>query len=218
MLARRRGVVLVFLLSAIFSKTAQVSLFGTMFDLGTFWFIFAGFLLLLMSSIVFRDSRDAKIVLFGLILSSTLVLIFQSVHFIFPKILTLGVLVEKTDNLIGSWNALVFCWIFALMSLLIVEFSQPLKWKNSFFNYDRTFCCFLIAAVNFPFIWGILGVSYFDNFVYKISISATNRGEDHHKKQSFPVFSFVVIMISLLFLRLGFYRKCFARSLRFIKY
>ncbi|MEK7219519.1 MAG: hypothetical protein AAB687_02500 [Patescibacteria group bacterium] len=198
------GVVLVFLLSAIFSKTAQVSLFGTMFDLGTFWFIFAGFLLLLMSSIVFRDSRDAKIVLFGLILSSTLVLIFQSVHLFFPKILTLGVLVEKTDNLIGSWNAFgIFVGFFALMSLLIVEFFPTTKVEKFILQILTVLSVVLIAAVNFPFIWGILGVATLIIFVYKISISATNRGEDHHKKHHFPVFSFVVIMISLLFFTVG---------------
>src|SRR3989344_71488 len=53
------GMILAFFLSAIFSKVSQVSLFGTMFDIGTFWFMFAGFLLFLMSAVVFRDPKSA---------------------------------------------------------------------------------------------------------------------------------------------------------------
>lgn len=198
------GVVLVFLLSSIFSQTSQVSLFGTMFDLGTFWFIFAGFLLLLMSSIVFRDPRDAKIVMFGLILSSIFVLFFQSLHLFFPKVLTLGILIDKTDNLIGSWNAFgIFAGFFALMSVLIVEFFPTTKIERLILQILTILSLILIAAVNFPFVWGILGVATLIIFVYKISISTATRGEEHVKKGHFPIFPFFVIMISLLFFTVG---------------
>lgn len=198
------GIVLVFFLSALFSKTTSVSLFGTMFDLGTFWFIFAGFMLLLMSSIIFREPRNAKIVLFGLILSSIFVLLFQSLHLFFPKILTLGVLFEKTDNLIGSWNSFgIFAGFFALMSLLIVEFFPTTKIEKFILHILIVLSLFLITAVNFSFVWGILGVAALIIFVYKISISAVNRGEENAKKYHFPLFAFMVIMISLLFFTVG---------------
>ena len=74
------GIVLAFLLSALFSPTSQVSLFGTMFDIGSFWFIFGSFVLMLMASIVFRTPQQAKIVLLGTILSSAGVLVFQGLH------------------------------------------------------------------------------------------------------------------------------------------
>jgi hypothetical protein len=56
------GIILTFLLSTLFSGASQVSLFGTMFDIGSFWFIFASFVLMLMSAIVFRNPKQAKIV------------------------------------------------------------------------------------------------------------------------------------------------------------
>src|SRR3989344_9630407 len=40
------GVVLAFLLSALFAKVSQVSFFGTMLDVGTFYFVFSAFLLM----------------------------------------------------------------------------------------------------------------------------------------------------------------------------
>ena len=58
------GIVFVFLLSALFSQNSQVSLFGVMFDTGSFWFIFSAFILMLFSSIVFRTPKQVKIVLF----------------------------------------------------------------------------------------------------------------------------------------------------------
>jgi Zn-dependent protease with chaperone function len=50
-------IVITTLLSAFFSKSSQISFFGTMFDVGTFWFIFSGFLLLFVASVVIRDVR-----------------------------------------------------------------------------------------------------------------------------------------------------------------
>src|SRR3989344_3109923 len=54
------GLVFSVFLSALFSSSPQVSFFGAMFDTGAFWFIFAGFLLMLVSSIVFRNPKSAK--------------------------------------------------------------------------------------------------------------------------------------------------------------
>ncbi len=198
------GVVLAVFLSALFSKSSQVSFFGTMFDLGTFWYIFAGFLLLTMSSIVFKDSRDSKILLFGMILSGILVLIFQSIHLFFPAVTSLGFLAGKTGNLVGSWNAFgIFTGFFAVMSLLVVEFFPTTKIEKTILQIFIVLSMLLIAAVNFSFVWIILGVVTLIIFVYKISTSAVNRGEEPAKKYNFPLLSFIIIMISLLFFTVG---------------
>ena len=208
------GVVLAFLLSAIFLKNSQVSFFGTMFDIGTFWFIFSGFLLMLMSSVILGDPKKAKIVLFGAILSAAVVLIFQSAHLFMPTILSLGVLASKTDNLLGSWNALgIFAGFSALMSLLVVEFFSTTKTEKLILQILTVLFMAMIAAVNFPFVWKLLGIFALIIFVYKVSITfkeknvegATNMESTHSdgKKISFPTFSFVIIMITLFFFMSG---------------
>ena len=114
---------LIVLLSAFFSASHGSSLFGTMFDVGSFWFIFVGFVLLFMSALVFKTTRQAKIVLLGSILSSALVLVFQGIHLFIPTLSSLGILSDKTSNLVGSWNALgLFAGFASLMFLLVVEF------------------------------------------------------------------------------------------------
>ncbi len=207
------GVVLAVLLSALFVKSSEVSFFGTMFDIGSFWFIFAGFLLMLMCSIVFRDQKSARVILFGAILSSAALLFFQCIHLFKPE-LSLGVLdpTLKTSNLLGSWNELgIFAGFSALMSLLMVEFFSTTKIEKLILHILIVLSMFLIAAVNFSFVWGLFGISALIIFVYKISISsrekvaegAINIVNTSSEKARFPVLSFTIIMIALLFFMSG---------------
>jgi hypothetical protein len=197
------GIVLAVLISAIFSKTSQVSFFGTMFDVGSFYFILSAFALMLFSSIVFRTPKQAKIVLLGAILSATLVLIFQIAHLFIPKILSLGVLVGKTDNVFGSWNALgLFAGFSALLSLLVVEFFSITRIEKYILGILTILSMVLVAAVNFPLVWVLLGISSLIIFVYKVSIRSKevkDEGDTEKKEVRFPAFSFAIIMITLLF-------------------
>jgi len=200
------GVVLAFFLSALFSKVSEVSFFGTMFDIGTFWFIFSAFLLMLLSSIILGNPKNARIVLFGAILSSGLVLVFQTAHLFMPGILSLGVLADKTGNMLGSWNAFgLFAGFSALVLLLVVEFFQTTKMEKLLFQALTVLSLFLIAAVNFPLVWVLLGFFTLIIFVYKVSIASKEKATEDstldagERKSSFPVFSFSVIIIALLF-------------------
>lgn len=192
------GVVIVTLLSAIFSGASAISFFGTMFDVGTFWFIFGGFLLMFMSAVVFRELKNARIVLFGSILSAAVVLIFQGLHLFLPKILSLGVLVGKTDNVLGSWNVLgIFAGFYIIAALFVIEFFTIKKRIKLALGVLIIFSTILIATVNFNLIWEILGIFALLIFVYKLSTNSTRNQEG--EKVDFPVFSFVIVLVSLLF-------------------
>src|SRR3989344_1467338 len=193
------GIVLAFLLSALVAPNSQVSLFGTMFDIGSFWFIFAGFILMLMCAVVFRTPKQVKIVLLWTILSSTLVIVFQIAHIFFPAFLSMGILANKTSNVLGSWNALgLFAGFSTLMFLLVIEFFSISKKEKLVLQIFILLSLFLMAAVNFPLVWIFLGISSLIIFVYKVSITLPS-GDDEEKKKNFPGVSFVVVMISLLF-------------------
>ena len=203
------GVVLIFFLSAFFSKASQVSFFGTAFDIGSFWFIFSAFLLMFCSSIIFRNSKQAKIVLFGAILSSAFVLIFQSIHLFFPKALSLGIfdVADKTANILGSWNALgLFAGFSGLLFLLVVEFFPISKVEKIILQIFILLSMLLVASINFLLVWILLGISSLIIFVYKASntFKRNETGEGGEKTESdkkhFPAVSFVVVIISLLFL------------------
>src|SRR3989338_2390448 len=191
------GIVFIFLLSALFSGSRAVSLFGNMLDLGSFWFIFGSFVLMLMSGIVFKPPKRAKIVLLGAILSSVVVLIFQGIHLFFPAITTLALLADKTDNLLGSWNALgLFAGFSSLMFLLVIEFFPISKVEKLLLSIFTLLSILLAILVNFPLAWILLGISSLIIFVYKVSISFHGKEED---RKQFPLTSFIVVIISLLF-------------------
>lgn len=193
------GIVLVVLISALVSKNLPTSLFGTMFDLGSFWFIFAGFLLLFMSSLIFRTPAHAKLVLFGIILSSFVVLAFQALHLFMPDALSLGILSGKTGNVFGSWNALgLFAGFAALMFLLQLEFFPLSKIGRLLLQFFVVLSVLIAATVNFPLVWILLGISALIIFVYKASASYRLDAEGDKDKR-FPAMSFIVVIISLLF-------------------
>lgn len=196
------GIVLTFLLSSLFSSNPQVSLFGIMFDIGSFYFIFAGFVLMLMSSIVFKNPKQAKILLLGAILSSVFVLIFQFIHLFAPSALSLGILAIKTDNILGSWNALgLFAGFSGLMFLFVIEFFPISKIEKLLLEIFILLSMLLVIVVNFQLVWILLGISSLIIFIYKASIAfqRNKEDEDSGKKRHFPIVSFVVMMISLLF-------------------
>ena len=204
LLASGLGIVLVFLLSSLFSGSPQVSLFGAMFDIGSLWFVLAAFVLMFMSSVVFRTPRQGKIVLLGVILSSALLLVFQSAHLFFPVALSLGILAGKTGNILGSWNALgLFAGFTGLMSLFMVEFFSISKAGRTLLQILILLSLLFISAVNFPLVWALLGVSGLIIFVYKISTTfgsnKAEEGKDKQERKHFPLVSFLVVIVSLLF-------------------
>ena len=197
------GIVFALLLSSIFSSNPQVSLFGTMFDVGSFWFIFSGFILMLMSSIVFKTKERAKVVLLGVILSSAIVLVFQTAHLFMPNFLSLGILAGKTGNVLGSWNALgLFAGFACLMFLLVIEFFPISKMRKILLEIFILLSILLVASVNFPLVWILLGISSLIIFVYKTSVTFQGNKEEGEKKH-FPIVSFVVVMLALLFFMSG---------------
>ena len=197
------GLVTVFFLSAFFSSARQVSFFGTMFDIGSFWSVFAFFILMLASSMLIKNGKKVETVLFGLIASSALVLVFQALHLFFPEVLSLGVLGAKTDNILGSWNAFgIFTGFFCIISLFIMEFFSISKLKKLILGILMLLSVFLLAAINSPLAWALLGGFSLIIFIYKVSLSF------HENKESgvnikFPIISFIFILIPLLFFMSG---------------
>jgi hypothetical protein len=199
------ALVVVFLLSALFSPAMKMSFFGTMLDLGTFYFMLACFLLMLFSSLIFNDLKKAKMVLRGSIIAAAVVLLFQSLRLFMPNTLSFGILGSNTGNILGSWNALgLFAGFSVVLSLFILEFLSVSKTKKILLGLLLLLSIIFVAIVNFPTVWWILGIFALIVFVYKISSNANVvSAESAEKKRIFPVFSFFVIMLSLLFLMSG---------------
>jgi len=70
---------------------------------------------------------------------------------------------------------------------------------------------FLAIVVNFSTVWAILGIFTLVIFVYKVSFISVKQNEEGHKR-SFPVISFAVILVSLLFFMSGSFVGSFLPS------
>lgn len=193
-------VVLVFLLSALFSGASSMSFFGIMFEVGTFWFIFSAFLLMFACSVILRDPENAKTLLFGAIVSATAVLIFQGFRLFFPDVLSFGVLAGKTGNVLGSWNTFgIFAGFTAIVSLFVVEFFYVSRLTKFLLSLLLLLSVLMIAAVNFLLVWELLGIFALIIFIYKISLSFSQVKTEEDKTAPFPFLSFAIVMVSLLF-------------------
>jgi tetratricopeptide (TPR) repeat protein len=196
------GVVLAIFISALFSGASGMSFFGIMFDIGTFWFMLSAFMLMFMSSIVFKKKENAKMVLLGVIVSLVVVFVFQLLRLFMPEFLSFSVLGGKTDNLIGSWNTFgLLAGFSAISSLFLIEFFAFSKKIKSFLGFSIALSIVMAMVVNFSLVWKLLGIFALIIFVYKISFSS-NKGQQEHKAH-FPIFSFGVILVSLLFFMSG---------------
>ncbi len=196
-------VVAVTLFSAFFSVSRQASMFGILFDLNSFWFIFAGFLLMFACSVVLRTYDNAKTVLFGVILSAAVVIVFQMLRFFFPAGLSFGVLGGSTESIFGSWNALgLFAGLSVLASLVVLDFFHISRSRRIMLQVFIVLSILMIAAVNFLLVWELLGIFALIIFVYKISFFSRRRSPEEGKAK-FPAFSFIIVMASLFFFMSG---------------
>jgi hypothetical protein len=153
------------------------------------------------SSIIFRDFKNAKIIFWGTVISSSAVLSFQFFRLFMPKFLSFGILGANTDNIVGSWNTLgIFAGLSVVISLFAVEFFSISKIKKILLIILSLLSLTFIAVINFSIVWWVLGILTLIIFIYKVSFHS--RGEQVIKR-SFPIFSFVVIMVSLFFLMAG---------------
>lgn len=192
------SVVLSFFLSSLFSGSMVISFFGIMFDIGTFWSIFSVFILTFFSSIFFKDKKDARLVLFGLLTSFSLLFIFQIFRFIMPNTLSFGILGNNTGNLFGSWNSFGIISAFSvLICLLLVEFFEIKKETKYFLVFLFILSTIMSIFVGYSLVWIVLGVFAFIIFAYKIYISFNFKEEG--KNINFPILPFVIIIFSLLF-------------------
>ncbi len=190
-------VTLVFLVSSLLSGGAEISMFGIMLDTGTFWFMFASFMLMLVSALIIKDEKKGKIIFYGLLSSFVFILFFQILRFIMPNTLSFGVFGGKAGNLFGSWNSFgILVGLVNLMALFAVEFLDVSRKVKLLMGGIVVFTLIMAAVVNFSLVWTLLGIFAMVIFIYRISLSS-------RREASFPAFSFAVVIVSLLFVMSG---------------
>ncbi len=195
-------VVLTTLISAVFSDNQALSLFGIMFDTGTFWFILTAFFLMFFTSLLVRTEKQSRFFLFGTIASFLAVFIFQTLRYFMPETLSLGIFSGKIANLLGSWNSFGYiAGLSTVISVFAIEFISTTKRTRIFLYIAILFSLFTIITVNSAVLWEMVGI--FSLFIFILKLANTTHGVNTTNNKTFPVHVFLLVVISLLFFLSG---------------
>lgn len=207
------AVVVATLLSAIFSGSFNISLLGEGFEVGTFISIAVGFLAIFIIPIYFTSKDKIFSAYTALFLAFVVVSLFEVLRLIFgPNFLSFGILTDTSSNLLGRWNDLgVFFGLTSILSLVTLEFFSLSGRLIKIFSYiTLALSLFFLALINFSEIWIVLGLFSVVLFVYLFSFAKERNieasvSESVSRRRHFPVVTFSVVIVSLVFVLVGGY-------------
>ncbi len=190
---------LVFLIASLFSSSLYLSLFGQGFEIGTFGTMLILFITLLLSSIYFQTESRMRIFFKAVIFGTAVLALFQFTQLFvgFERIAPGMFKGIMNGNLLGTWNnfSLLFGGVLILIIAIFEFISVKKNTKIGLFIFGLA-SLFLLILVNVFFVWILVGIFSLVIFIYSIS---QNRTEDR-TLTNFPYLSFIVVLISLLFL------------------
>jgi tetratricopeptide (TPR) repeat protein len=156
------------LFSAVFSGAVGESLFGYLFETGTF-----GALLLLsiatyLVSVLFKDKARLGLVHVGFFAVAAVLGLFYTARLVFgADFLSFGLFTNIVSNTIGKWNEVgIFFGLTALLSLITLEIIRPRSVANIVLHALLALSVFVLLTVNFSLIWWMLGAVTLVFFVH----------------------------------------------------
>ncbi|MBU2263337.1 tetratricopeptide repeat protein [Patescibacteria group bacterium] len=199
------GIVLVWLVSSLFSLNAKVSLLGTGYDIGTFFFFLVLGIAMFLISLIFQSEKKVAVFYSLLFMSSILVFAFQILHTVFNITIIPGnIFPFKTSSLIGGWNDFAIFFGFIALSALVFfelfEFSKRIK----------TLLLLLIAlsltamlGVNFSTGWFIFGFFVLVFLVYYFSRVPLEQNKGYAGRRLIGLSLFILLLIFFFILARG---------------
>ena len=206
-------VIFIYFLSSIFSGSKINSLIGHGFELGTLGLIIVGFVLMFMTSCIFRTKDKIFYSYIALFISFIVIFLFQASRLLLgADFLSFGIFKDVTFNMIGKWNDLgVYFGLIAILSVATIELAKLSKLMRFFLFFVSIASLFFMSLVNFKVVWFVIGLFSLIFFIYSVSLrrrDETAKAENSsggHKKVSYLVLFFLVI--STLFIIDGFRSK-----------
>lgn len=192
-----------FLGSSIFSEVPRVSILGAGYETGTFATIFILFLLMFLASIFFQ--RQSRIFyLYSAFLGSfivTFIFQFGVVALASFSLLSQKFLSSIPANLIGKWTDLAaFFGLILVLSLIALELIALRKSLKVMLIIVVALSLVSLILINFSLLWMIIGFLSLVISVYALSFSSgATKEEKSSFTRKFPVISFGVLLVSLLF-------------------
>jgi tetratricopeptide (TPR) repeat protein len=191
-----------FLLSGVFSAVPRVSLLGLGYETGTFATILILFLLMFLAAIFFQKQTRIFYLYSALLVSFIIVFLYQVGVMALAtfNMIPVSILSLLPANLVGKWTDLATFFglilILSLVGIELISLRRPLK---VFLSIILLFSLAGLAVINFYLLWIVVGFLSLVVSVYALSFGTGARSGLKGSTRMFPVFSFAVLLVSLLF-------------------
>lgn len=198
------AVLVVVLISSLFSGSIWNSLFGQLGQTDTFFFYLYVFLIMFMIPIVFNSTKRILNLYKILIIPMGLLAIFHFIRLFFgASFLSFGYFPSITDNLLGKWNDLgIFFGLGVVLSLATLELFALKNVYKYILYVSLAVLMVLLAVVNFTAIWYVLGVISIIFFVHSLFTARSNVVKKTDQV-ALSVAPLVIFLISTVFIIAG---------------
>ncbi len=188
-----------YVVSAFFSSSRQVSFLGRDFGFDGALVLAVLFVLTIFVSLMCKDKKIASKVTAAVWISVFITIVFHLLHIIFAESFpALGFFSEASSNTIGRWYDLgLIAGVGAVVSLATLELFNFIKPVRVVLYALLAVNVVMMAVVNFPLLWIIVGIVSLIFFVYFLSVS---KAQVSTAPREIPVASLVTFIISAVFI------------------
>ena len=192
-------VLLVSLLSAIFSTNTIISLIGRQINFSSFMSLFLLFTFSYVVVYMFSEIKEKTQLFLAVYISTLITILIHLVNILIPAIPNFGFFVSNTANTVGRWYDLGIIGLFGLLSsVLVLQYLKHLKFYKIIGVIGMIFSLALILMINSFFIWILVGVFSLFFIVLNIVMQQNSEITD---RLSYP--AFFVLIISIILILLG---------------
>lgn len=194
-----------FILSSIFSVAPVVSFIGSGFDIGTTGNIIMLFLALFLGSMLFQGSNKKSNLYFFILLSGIVCVLWQLILvFVGPNTLGIDIFPLKTTNLVGKWTDFaIFLGGLSILAVMMIELLKVARIQKIALWIFIAVAIFFLMLVDSSSVWYMVGLMSLLIFIYTMTVNKSSTSSvagTTLEKQTFPITSFAVVLISLVFI------------------
>lgn len=194
--------------SALLSGGVRSAFLGNGMEIGTVISLAFGFVLLFLTANILRARDRIFVFFFTFFISFFVVALFQAIRlFAGPDVLSFGLFVDGTSNLIGKWNELgIYFGLSALVSLLTFEFVSMSRVFKVLSGISLAISLLFLAIINFAYVWYAVAAFALVSMVYWFAnnrMNLTGAESSFFAKNKVSLPSLIVLVISLVFIIWG---------------
>lgn len=209
-------ILIVYLISSLFSSVVTVSILGQGFELGTWSNLLIMFILMFLFSALFRPKERVFYLYLTLFCSFFLIVAFHVLRFVFGAgFMSFGLFTDITSNLIGKWNDLgIFFSMVSILAMITLELLTLNRLFKILVAIIFGLSLLSLIVVNFSTIWyALLFFSVVFNvylFAYGREFKSGQTASDNpdepnriivsRKRKAVSILALMVIVVSLVFL------------------